>query len=268
MPHARNKPDRISAISDGIFAVLITVLVLELRPPEAPTFKALVSLWPTWLSYAVSYLFIAIVWANHHHLLRYATETTPHLMWFNFAHLFSVSLLPLATAWMAVSRLAAQPVAFYAAVFFLVNLTYICLIHELIDPERVSDVSRREGRMMRIRSIVTLCVFGAAAVVALMLPSVGLGMCVCCLIVYLRPQAPGVNVVRTSRSMLQRRTAELSTYARRMLGTAVRAKECSLVRRRSSVALLRMHDDINQSKTSNKASNISPNTKVGELLIA
>ena len=52
--------------SDGVFAVLITVLVLELRPPERPTFEALLALWPTWLSYAVSYLFIAIVWANHH----------------------------------------------------------------------------------------------------------------------------------------------------------------------------------------------------------
>jgi uncharacterized membrane protein len=73
----------------------------------------------------VSYLFIAIVWVNHHHLLHYATEATPRLMWFNFAHLFSVSLLPLSTAWMAVSRLAPQPVAFYAAVFFLVNATAI-----------------------------------------------------------------------------------------------------------------------------------------------
>jgi uncharacterized membrane protein len=69
--------------SDGVFAVLITVLVLELRPPELPTFKALLLLWPTWLSYAVSYLFIAIVWVNHHHLMRYASEATPRLMWFN-----------------------------------------------------------------------------------------------------------------------------------------------------------------------------------------
>jgi uncharacterized membrane protein len=117
--HARRTPERLSAFSDGVFAVLITVLVLELRPPELPTFNALLSLWPTWLSYAVSYLFIAIVWANHHHLMHFATEATPRLMWFNFAHLFSVSLLPLSTAWMAVSQLAPQPVAFYAAVFFL-----------------------------------------------------------------------------------------------------------------------------------------------------
>jgi uncharacterized membrane protein len=193
VPHVRRTPERLSAFSDGVFAVLITVLVLELRPPELPTFKALLSLWPTWLSYAVSYLFIAIVWVNHHHLMRYATEATPRLMWFNFAHLFSVSLLPLSTAWMAVSGLAPQPVAFYAAVFFLVNATYICLIIELVDRAPMDDVSPRERRNMRLRSITTLCVFGAAAVVALKYSFLGLGMCICCLIVYLKPEAPGTE---------------------------------------------------------------------------
>ena len=112
-------PERLSAFSDGVFAVLITVLVLELRPPELPTFRALLLLWPSWLSYAVSYLFIAIVWTNHHYLMRYAREATPRLLWFNFAHLFSMSMLPLSTAWMAVSELAPQPVAFYAACVLL-----------------------------------------------------------------------------------------------------------------------------------------------------
>jgi uncharacterized membrane protein len=191
--HARATPERLSAFSDAVFAVLITVLVLELRPPEAPTFEALLALWHTWLSYAVSYVFIAIVWANHHHLMRYATEATPRLMWFNFAHLFSVSLLPLATAWMAVSKLAPQPVAFYAAVFFLVNLTYIGLIWELIEPAPVAKVSSRVRRIMHIRSIATLCLFGAAAIVALKYPLVGLGLCCACLIVYLRPEAPGAS---------------------------------------------------------------------------
>ncbi len=193
MPHARRTPERLSAFSDGVFAVLITVLVLELRPPELPTFRALLSLWPTWLSYAVSYLFIAIVWANHHHLMHYATETTPRLMWFNFAHLFSVSLLPLSTAWMAVSKLAPQPVAFYAAVFLLVNATYIALIWELIGRDPVKDVSPKERRIMRFRSITTLCIFAAAAIVALRYPLVGLGMCCCCLVVYLKPEAPGAE---------------------------------------------------------------------------
>lgn len=97
----RATPERLSFFSDAIFAVLITVLVLELRPPESPTLRALLLLWPAWLSY----LFIAIVWTNHHYLMRYATEASSRLVWFNFAHLFSMSLLPLSTAWMAVSEL-------------------------------------------------------------------------------------------------------------------------------------------------------------------
>ncbi len=180
-------PERLSALSDGVFAVLITVLVLELRPPELPTFHALLMLWPSWLSYAVSYLFIAIVWTNHHYLMRYAGEATPRLLWFNFAHLFSMSLLPLSTAWMAVSELAPQPVAFYAAVFFFVNATYICLIWELMERSAPGRVSTGVRRIMRIRAIVTLCLFGIAAFVALKYPWVGLGICICCLIVYLRP---------------------------------------------------------------------------------
>jgi TMEM175 potassium channel family protein len=187
----RATPERLSMFSDGVFAVLITVLVLDLHPPELPTFKALMSLWPTWLSYAVSYLFIAIVWTNHHYLMRYATEANPRLLWFNFAHLFSMSLLPLSTAWMAVSRLAPQPVAFYAAVFFLVNATYIGLIWELIGTG--DDIAPRVRRIMRLRAITTLCLFGAAAVVALKYPLVGLGICVSCLIVYLRPNPPGAK---------------------------------------------------------------------------
>lgn len=184
-------PERVSAFSDGVFAVLITVLVLELRPPEEPTFEALLLLWPVWLSYGVSYLFIAIVWINHHYLMRYAETPGARLLWFNFAHLFSMSLLPLSTAWMAVTELAPQPVAFYAAVFFLVNATYIGLIRELVQDGR--DIPPAVRRLMRIRAIVTLCLFGAAAVVALKYPLAGLGICICCLIVYLRPHPQGTE---------------------------------------------------------------------------
>jgi uncharacterized membrane protein len=180
----RATPERVSALSDGIFAVLITVLVLELRPPETPTYSAFLLLWPTLLSYAVSYLFIAIVWANHHYLMRYATEASSRLLWFNFAHLFSMSLLPLSTAWMAVSELEPQPVSFYAAVFFLVNATYIGLIWELLDEKNLSP---RALRIMQVRSIVTLCIFGIASIVALKFSLVALGMCIFCLILYLRP---------------------------------------------------------------------------------
>ena len=184
-------PERLCALSDGVFAVLITILVLDLRPPDGPAYRALLSRWPAWLSYAVSYLFIAIVWANHHHLILYARHTTARLMWFNFAHLFSVSLLPFSAAWMAVSALAPQAVSFYAAVFFLVNATYILLIRELIEGSPIDAVPPKVRRIMRVRSISTLCLFGVAALIALKLPLAGLGICVCCLAVYLKPEVPG-----------------------------------------------------------------------------
>lgn len=187
-------PERVTALSDGIFAVLITVLVLDLHAPASPKFASFLALWPSWLSYAVSYLFIAIVWANHHHLMRYATTFTARLLWFNFAHLFSVSLLPLATAWMAITELAPQPVAFYAAVFFLVNATYLCLIWELVGAAKDFDTPPALQRVMYVRAIVTLCCFGLAAIVALKFPLIALGMCVSCLIVYLRPDPSKVRL--------------------------------------------------------------------------
>ena len=84
---------RLAAFSDGLIAVIITIMVLELKAPDAPTFAALLPLWPTAVSYVVSYLFIAIIWVNHHHLLHFVRFASARLIWINFAHLFVVSLV-------------------------------------------------------------------------------------------------------------------------------------------------------------------------------
>jgi uncharacterized membrane protein len=186
----RSDPQRVQAFSDGVFAVLITVLVLELKPPSAHTLGALVPLWPTGLSYVVSYVFIAIVWVNHHHLFGYAQTATPRLVWSNFAHLFSISLIPFATEWIADSRLADATVAFYAAIFVLVNITYIALCIEVIDRPAHDDVSHRLRRLLRMRSFITIFVFAAAALVALRWPVVAMALICLCLIGYLRPDIP------------------------------------------------------------------------------
>jgi uncharacterized membrane protein len=182
--------DRLGAFSDAVFAVIITILVLELKPPSSPTWEALGSLWPSAVSYAVSYLFIAIVWINHHHLLGYADVATPRLIWGNFAHLFSVSLVPFSTAWIAGSRLAAIPVALYAAVFVLVNATYLVLCWETMDKSQAEGVTIRKRQTMRIRSTVTLGIFAIAAIVALKYPIAGIVLICLCLGFYVRPEAP------------------------------------------------------------------------------
>ncbi|OBG30300.1 hypothetical protein A5764_19810 [Mycobacterium sp. 852002-51057_SCH5723018] len=178
-----------------MFAVIITILVLELKPPKAYTFSALLPEWPTGLSYVVSYLFIAIVWVNHHHLFRYAEAATPRLVWSNFAHLFSVSLIPITTEWIADSRLAAAPVTLYAAVFVLVNITYLGMCFELVDRPAHEELSERMRRLLRMRSFITIGVFATAAVVALRWPVAGMALICMCLVVYLRPDVPTLKNV-------------------------------------------------------------------------
>jgi uncharacterized membrane protein len=177
--------------SDAVFAVIITILVLEMKPPHDASLAALLSLWPTAVSYAVSYLFIAIVWTNHHHVFRYATIATPRLIWGNFAHLFTVSLMPFSTAWIADTELAAIPVSLYAGVFVLVNATYILLCREAVDRSPNTGVTHRARMMMRMRSLVTLGVFLAAALIALKYPIAGMVVICLNLLVYLSPEAPG-----------------------------------------------------------------------------
>jgi uncharacterized membrane protein len=183
-------PDRMSLFSDAVFAVIMTILVLELKPPGADTFGALLPLWPTFLSYAVSYLFIAIVWINHHHLLRFADEATPRLLWSNFMHLFSVSLIPFCTEWIAESRLASAPVMLYAAIFVLVNATYLALCWEAVDHPSREGVSRRLRSVMRMRSFITIGVFAVAALIAVKWPVASITLISICLIAYLRPDTP------------------------------------------------------------------------------
>jgi uncharacterized membrane protein len=192
MTGREGKTDRLNAFSDGVFAVIITVLVLDLKAPHSASFKALISLWPTAVSYAISYLFIAVVWVNHHHVLRYAGIPTPRLIWGNFAHLFSVSLMPFATAWIADTELAGLPVSLYASVFVLVNATYILLCWEAVDRPQSEEVPPRMRMMMRVRSLVTLAIFATAAIVALKYPIGGMALICLCLAVYVRPEAPNI----------------------------------------------------------------------------
>ena len=173
-----------------MFAVIITIMVLELKPPpEHPTFGALLPLWPTALSYLVSYYFIAIVWLNHHHLLRFSLHASPRLIWINFVHLFMVSLVPFSTAWVADTKLAAVPVFVYAAVFVLVNLAYVPFEWHALASAPVEEISARTRRFAKIRSLFTLGTFVIAMLVSLKFPSLGFGLICCALLVYLRPKA-------------------------------------------------------------------------------
>ena len=190
---AKSTPERVIAFSDGVFAIIITIMILELKRPAAPTFDALFAEWPTWVSYIVSYAFIAIVWIQHHFLLRYATVATLRLMWTNFAHLFSASLVPFLTDWMADTRMASVPVMCYAFAFLLVNITYLSLIWQTISTRKKMGLDTDEHKLFHLRSVITLALFFSAMIVAFWYPFVGFALICLCLLLYLRPDTPGMR---------------------------------------------------------------------------
>ena len=193
MREEKEKAHRLAAYSDAVFAVIVTIMVLELRAPDQPTFSALWPLWPTAISYAVSYLFIAIIWINHHYLMRLVGPPTLRLIWINFVHLFMISLLPFATAWVARTRLASSPVVFYAGLFVCIDIAYNVFERQVFAGAAADQVSERTRRIARRRSLVVLAIFTAAMLIAFVAPRVGFGLICGALILHLRPDVSGTR---------------------------------------------------------------------------
>ena len=123
---------RVEAFSDGVFAVLITIMVLELRPPMGTELRSLVEELPAIATYALSFVFIGIYWNNHHHMLRASRGIDGRAMWANLNLLFWLSLVPFSTAWLGRNPLAVGPTAFYAIVFLLDAVAYTLLVRALL----------------------------------------------------------------------------------------------------------------------------------------
>jgi len=120
---------RLEAFSDGVLAIIITIMVLEIRPPAGHELIDWIPLVPVVLAYLLSFTFVAIYWNNHHHLLRATEHITPSVMWANMLLLFSLSLVPVTTAWLGEdgNYLRSAPVALYAAVGLMSGLSYYLL---------------------------------------------------------------------------------------------------------------------------------------------
>ena len=106
---------RLEAFSDGVLAIIITIMVLEIKVPHEATMHALIELLPVFISYTLSFIFIAIYWANHHHLLHTVKRVNSSIIWSNMGLLFSLSLVPFSTGWMGENYSVALPVAVYCA---------------------------------------------------------------------------------------------------------------------------------------------------------
>jgi uncharacterized membrane protein len=184
--------ERLAAFSDGVFAVIITIMVLQLRSPAHATFGALAQEWPTAVSYAVSYFLIVIMWINHHALWSFAKQSTAPLILWNFVHMFCASLVPFATAWVATTRIAAVPVFVYAAVIVMVNLSYHAFAHEVVPREYGEGSHAKPRRKALARSLLTLGLFTGAMLLSLKLPLAAFGLVTCVLLTYARPEVPEI----------------------------------------------------------------------------
>jgi len=179
--------ERFIFLSDGIFVVVITIMVLDLRAPDRHDVHALLELWPEATSYTVSYLFIAVVWLNHHHVFAYATKMTNVLIVSNFANLFAISLIPVTTSWLASSRVAPFPLTVYATVFLLVELTYIVLMRETLGQRAGTREVRRTQRVYFIRAWIMAAIFGFAAFATFIPVGGRLAFTATFLVLHLRP---------------------------------------------------------------------------------
>ena len=115
---------RIEAFSDGVIAILITIMVLEFRVPEGADVRAIAPLLPVFLTYVLSYVFLGIYWNNHHHLLQASDRINGGILWANLHLLFWLSLIPFVTGWMGHNHFAALPTAAYGSVMLLASFAY------------------------------------------------------------------------------------------------------------------------------------------------
>src|SRR6188474_3955619 len=119
---------RVEAFSDGVIAIIITIMVLELRPPHEATIEALKPLWPVFLSYVLSFAYIGIYWNNHHHMLHAVKHVSGSVLWSNSHLLFWLSLTPFTTAWMGENHFAKNTVAVYALLCDICGIAYYILL--------------------------------------------------------------------------------------------------------------------------------------------
>ena len=123
----RMEKNRLEAFSDGVLAIIITVMVLELRVPHSSDFVALKPLVPFFLTYLLSFIYLGIYWNNHHHLIKAARRVTGAIMWANLHLLFWLSLFPFVTGWMGENHFTPAPTALYGAVMLLAAIAYFIL---------------------------------------------------------------------------------------------------------------------------------------------
>lgn len=135
--------NRMEAFSDGVIAILITIMVLEMKVPHDPSLEALRGIWPVFLSYVLSFVYLGIYWNNHHHMLHTVKEVTGGMLWANMHLLFWLSLIPFATGWMGENHFENLPTAIYGVVLLMAAIAYYVLQLTIIRTQGPNSILKK-----------------------------------------------------------------------------------------------------------------------------
>ena len=177
-------PERLTAFSDGMFAIIITIMVLELKVPHSVEPGALLEQWPVFLAYALSFLQASIYWVNHHALFSQTEQVDARVLWLNLLMLFALSFMPFATSYMGENHAASFPTALYAAVMLMPALTWNPL-HGAI--ARINPGEGTITRAAMTKGYVALGLYGAAIPLAYVHPAISLALIFTVAVMYFLP---------------------------------------------------------------------------------
>ncbi len=187
---------RLEAFSDGVIAIIITIMVLEIKVPHSADLAALRPLIPVFLSYILSFLYVGIYWNNHHHLFQAVRYVNGRVLWANMHLLFWLSLFPFATGWMGENHFAAMPVSLYGTVLLLAASAYYILTRTLIEHHgKDSTLAIAMGRDFKGK--VSLAIYALAIPLSFIYPFASCGLYILVSILWL---IPDVRIERTLHS--------------------------------------------------------------------
>jgi len=187
--------ERLTAFTDGVVAIIITIMVLELKVPRGPGLSDLAPLLPSLASYVLSFVYVAIYWNNHHHMLQLARSVTGPILWANMHLLFWLSLTPFATAWIGQTRLAPAPIAVYGGMLMMTAVAYTILSVLLIRHEGPgSSLARAIGR--DVKGKLSLAIYAAGVGAAFFQPLVAFGLYVLVAVIWFLPDPRIERTVR------------------------------------------------------------------------
>ena len=190
------KKNRLEAFSDGVIAIIITIMVLELKVPHGEDFKTMAPLIPVFLSYVLSFVYLGIYWNNHHHLLNAVETVTGAMLWANLHLLFWLSLVPFATGWMGENHFASGPSALYGLVLLMTGVAYL-ILQQLIIKSQGPDSILKKAVRHDWKGRLSPVLYAAAIVLAFRWEWISLGLYVLVALLWLIPDRRIEKVLRT-----------------------------------------------------------------------